>query len=248
MGDFKIAVAQVASVRGDIGRNAATHEAAMAAAATQGVSLLVFPELSLTGYELDLASDLAIVPTDERVEPLRALARRHAIDAIVGAPLQDGSGKPKLGAVVIRSDGGTDAYHKMYLGGTEASYFMPGAEPLLLTVDDYKVGVAVCADSSRTTHPEGYARSGAQIYAAGVFLTAEWYQTDVPRLAACAENHGMLTVMANQAASVGSYGSVGKSAVWTPKGSLLVQAAGTESVLLMATHTNGAWRGQVAAL
>ncbi|HLF11669.1 MAG TPA: carbon-nitrogen hydrolase family protein [Gammaproteobacteria bacterium] len=248
MVDFKIAAVQVASVRGDIDGNIATHAAAMTAAAGRGISLLVFPELSLTGYELDLAADLAITGTDRKLEPLRALARRHSMDIVVGAPLRDGAEKPKLGAIVIRSSGASEAYHKMHLGGDEPSYFVPGNEPLLLAVGGYKVGIAICADSSRATHPESYATSGAKIYAAGVFLTAEWYETDVPRLAKYAESYEMLTVMANHAASVGSYESVGKSAVWAPKGELLVQAVGTESALLIASSTNGTWQGEVVAL
>lgn len=248
MADFKIAAAQVASVRGAIERNIETHATAIGTAAAQRVSLLVFPELSLTGYEPDQAADLAIAPTDERLEPLRTLARRHRIDAVVGAPLREGSGKPKLGAVVIRRNGETEVYHKMHLGGGEPDFFEPGDEPLVLTVDGCTVGLAICADSSRTTHPEAYAGSGAQVYAAGVFLTAEWYRTDVPRLTAYAEVHRMLIVMANQAASVGSRASVGKSAIWSPEGRLLVRAAGTENVLLIAAHTDGVWRGDAVAL
>jgi predicted amidohydrolase len=57
MPDFKIAAAQVASVRGDIDRNIATHAAAMAAAQA-GISALAFPELSMTGYEPDLAAEI----------------------------------------------------------------------------------------------------------------------------------------------------------------------------------------------
>ena len=249
MAAFKIAAAQVASQRGDIVGNVATHVAAMAAAARYGVSLLVFPELSLTGYELDIAADLAITGTDNRLDPLFALAHRENIEAIVGAPVQEGTGKPKLGAFVIGSNGVRKTYHKMHLGGDEPSYFSPGAAgPLLLTVAGRKVGIAICADSSQPEHPEAYALSGAEIYAAGVFLTDAWYQTDVPRLATYARTHGMLTVMANHAASVGSYDSLGKSTVWTPDGEVLVQAAGTEDALLIASSSKGGWRGEVVAL
>ena len=249
MAAFKIAAAQVASKRGDIVGNVATHVVAMAAAARHGVSLLVFPELSLTGYELDIAADLAITETDNRLDPLLALAHRENIEAIVGAPVQEGTGKPKLGAFVIGSNGVRKTYHKMHLGGDEPTYFSPGAGgPLLLTVAGRKVGIAICADSSQPEHPEAYALSGAEIYAAGVFLTDAWYQTDVPRLATYARTHGMLTVMANHAASVGTYQSMGKSTIWTPDGEVLVQAAGTNDALLIASSSNGGWRGEVVAL
>jgi predicted amidohydrolase len=66
MSEFKIAAAQVASVRGDLAGNIQTHAAAVASAALRRISVLVFPELSLTGYEPDLAADLAITQEDER--------------------------------------------------------------------------------------------------------------------------------------------------------------------------------------
>jgi predicted amidohydrolase len=217
----------------------------MSTAAMHDVSLLVFPELSLTGYEPELAADLAITPMDRRLRPLLALARERRIEAVVGVPVRDGPGKPKLGALVIVST--IRAYYKMHLGGDEPVYFEAGDSPLLLNVGRYDVGLAICADSSRATHPETYARFGAKIYAAAVFLTGEWYQTDVPRLARYSKYHRLLTVMANHAASVGSYESVGKSAVWTPEGEILVQAAGTENVLLIAGDNDGVWRGEVIA-
>jgi hypothetical protein len=55
----------------------------------------------------------------------------------------------------------------------------------------------------------------------------------------------MLIVMANHAASVGTYTSVGKSAVWAPGGALLAEAAGAENALVVATSKNAVWHGEV---
>jgi predicted amidohydrolase len=76
MSQFKIAAAQIASVRGDLGGNIRLHAAAITAAAARGVSVLVFPELSLIGSEPDLAAELAISATDERLDPDGAIALR----------------------------------------------------------------------------------------------------------------------------------------------------------------------------
>jgi predicted amidohydrolase len=244
MPDFKIAAAQVASVRGDIDANVASHAAAMRAAARHGLVVLVFPELSLTGYEPDLAADLAITAEDERLAPLRALAREHRIEAVVGAPLRNGTAKPALGAIWIDAGGAVRTYRKMHLGSGERAYFEPGDTPLAVAVGGHTVGVAICADSSQPMHPQAYADLGADVYVAGVFLNAEWYATDMPRLAAYAERHRLLTLMANHANSVGTYTSVGKSAVWAPGGALLAQAAGTENALVIATSRDGTWSAQ----
>jgi predicted amidohydrolase len=246
--DFKIAAAQVASVRGDIDGNIATHAAAVAAAAQHEVSVLVFPELSLTGYEPDLAAELAMTAADGRLAPLLALARQHRMEVVVGAPLRNGTAKPALGAILIPASGPARTYRKMHLGTSEGPYFTPGDTPLTVAVSGHTIGIAICADTSRPAHPQAYADLGATIYAAGVCLNAEWYATDAPRLPGYAARHRMLTVMANHAASVGAYASVGKSAVWAPDGILLAQAEGAESALLIATSSNAAWRGEVIGI
>jgi predicted amidohydrolase len=245
MPEFKIAAAQVVSIRGDIGRNIATHAAAIAAAAEHEVSVLVFPELSLTGYEPDLAAELAITATDECLAPLAALAHRHRMAVVVGASLRNAGAKPGLGAILLAADGSARTYTKMHLGGGEPTYFVPGGAPLSFATRGQTIGIAICADSSKSSHPQGYADLGATVYAAGVFLNAEWYATDSPRLAAHASRFRMLVVMANHAASVGTYASVGRSAVWAPDGSLLAQAEGAENGLLIATNNTATWRGEV---
>jgi predicted amidohydrolase len=244
MSEFKIAAAQVASVRGDIAGNVRTHAAAITSAAEQGVTVLVFPELSLTGYEPDLAAGLAITVTDERLAPLAALARRHRMTVVVGAPLRIAAEKPALGAILFAADGSARTYAKMHLGGSEPSCFAPGTAPLSFSAHGETVGVAICADASRLSHPQAYADGGATVYAAGVFLNAEWYTTDAPRLAGYASRFRMLVVMANHAASVGTHVSVGKSAVWAPDGTLLAEAAGAESCLVTATRARERWRGE----
>src|SRR5687767_226665 len=168
MPDFKIAAAQVPSVRGDIEGNITTHATAIQAAAKHRVSVLVFPELSLTGYEPDVAADLAMTPEDRRLAPLLALARQHQMAAVVGAPLQNGSTKPHLGAILISADGNNSAYRKMHLGTSERTYFAPGDAPLAFAAGGQTVGIAICADASQPSHPQAYADLGANIYAAGV--------------------------------------------------------------------------------
>lgn len=248
MADFTIAAAQVPSIRGDLEANIETHAAAIEVAAGRGVAVLVFPEMSLTGYEPDLAAVMAMTPSDRRLAPLVALARGYEMEVVAGAPLQNGTARPALGAMVFTASGATRTYRKMHLGANEGTYFTAGSVPLLLAVSGQTLGIAICADTSHPTHPQTYVDLGAKIYAAGVFLNAEWYETDAPRFAAYAARHRILTVMANHGASSGTYTSVGKSAVWAPGGGLLAEAEGTESVLVLATRDDTAWRGAVVRI
>jgi predicted amidohydrolase len=242
--DFTIAAAQIGVVRGDIAGNLARHAAAMTAAAASGVSVAVFPELSVSGYEPDLAAALAFEPDDSRLRPLRDHAVACGLTAVVGAPVR-AAGKPFIGAFVLSASGAMSTYLKMHLGTTEGPFFVAGDAPLVVQSDGHSIGVAVCADTSRPSHPRTYVELGAGIYAAGVFFTAEWYPDDAPRFQRYAAQLGLLTVMANHGASTGTLTSAGKSAIWAPGGALLAQATGVEDTLVMATHTPAGWRGRL---
>jgi predicted amidohydrolase len=245
MAEFKIAAAQVASIRGDLAGNIQTHAAVVSSAAEQEVSVLVFPELSLVGYEPELAAELAITASDDRLAALAALARQHRMAVVVGAPLMIAGGKPALGAILLTAEGPPRTYAKMHLGGSEPTFFSSGSAPLTFSANGQTIGLAICADSSKPFHPQTYAERGCAVYAAGVFLNADWYRIDSPRLAGYASRLRMLVVMANHAASVGTYASVGRSAVWAPDGALLAEATGTESCLVVAGRTREGWRGEV---
>ena len=128
-------------------------------------------------------------------------------------PLRSGATKPYLGAIVFAADGTTrNLIRQNDLGGSERKFFVAGETPVTIAALGQRIGLAICADSSQPSHPQSYAESGAIIYAAGVFLNAEWYATDSPRLADYALRHRMLVVMANDADSIGTYKSVGKKA------------------------------------
>ncbi len=71
MSVFTLAAAQAVSIAGDLPANIARHLAFMRQAAERGVEFLLFPELSLTGYERSLAAGLAITPGDPVLAPLR---------------------------------------------------------------------------------------------------------------------------------------------------------------------------------
>ncbi len=141
------AAAQSISVAGDIRTNLACHQRFMQAAAEQGVQLLVFPELSLSGYERGLAADLAILPEDAVLQPLRDLARELGLTAVVGMPIRLSADAPVLiGALVLGADGSLGVYSKQHLHPGEEVAFAPGHGGSMLTMGEDHIALAVCAD------------------------------------------------------------------------------------------------------
>src|SRR5262249_17340748 len=87
-----LAAAQTIPRRGDVEANLERHLALVRLAAEQGARLVVFPELSLTGYELDLANELAFSERDARLTPLVDAASAYQVILIVGAPVRIDAG------------------------------------------------------------------------------------------------------------------------------------------------------------
>ena len=61
---MKVGIAQARPITADISRNIQQHKTLIAQAVSSGADILIFPELSLTGYEPTLAHTLAVDPDD----------------------------------------------------------------------------------------------------------------------------------------------------------------------------------------
>ncbi|QJI29628.1 carbon-nitrogen hydrolase family protein [Pseudomonas sp. ADAK18] len=240
-----LAAAQSISIAGDVPANITRHLAFMRVAAEQGVQLLVFPELSLTGYEPSLAAALAIDPEDAVLAPLRAMARELRITAVVGMPIRSAPGAEVLiGALVLAPDGSLAVYSKQHLHPGEDVAFAPGEGGAALEWGNDRIALAVCADFSHPSHPLQAAKYGANIYAAGVLISENGYGPDSTLLQGYAAEHEMVVLMANHGGSTGGWVSAGRSAIWASDGCLIASASGVGDVLVIARREGGYWSGQ----
>lgn len=240
------AAAQSISIAGDTRANLARHQRFMQAAAEQGVQLLVFPELSLTGYERGLAADLAVLPEDAVLQPLRDLAQALGLTTVVGMPIRLAADGPVLiGALVLGADGSLGVYSKQHLHPGEEVAFAPGHGGSMLAMGQDRIALAVCADFSHASHAAAAAGQGATLYAAGVLITEGGYVPDTTLLQGYARHHTMTVLMANHGGVTGGWESAGRSAIWGPDGSLLVAAPGTGEWLVIVRRDANGWAGQV---
>ncbi|KJZ40086.1 MULTISPECIES: carbon-nitrogen hydrolase family protein [Pseudomonas] len=246
MTPLTIAAAQSISVAGDLAANIVWHQRFMQVAAEQGVQLLVFPELSLTGYERGLAADLAVVPDAKELQPLRDFAREVGVTSVVGMPIRLSDDSPVLiGALVLGADGSLGVYSKQHLHPGEEVAFAPGNGGSMLNIGGDTVALAVCADFSHASHAAAAAQQGADLYAAGVLITESGYAPDSALLKGYAGTHSMTVLMANHGGATGGWESAGRSAIWAPDGSLIVAASSTGSVMVVARRDAGGWKGSV---
>jgi predicted amidohydrolase len=248
MTDLDICAAQYCSIAGDISANIDRHAQAMQSAGDQGVKFLLFPELSLTGYEPSLVGNLALTADAELLQPLRVLARQLAMTTVVGIPLrQDGAEEILIGALVFCADGSQITYTKQHLHPGEEVVFGPGRGGPLVTVGTEQIALSVCADFSHATHAQAAGQAGAGIYAASVLISDNGYEHDSGLLQGYAGQHAFGVLMANHSGPSGGWTCAGRSAFWSPDGKQVVSAAGTGDCLVIARRRQGIWQGEVVA-
>jgi predicted amidohydrolase len=122
-----IAAAQSTSIAGEIASNVVRHLRFGTIAADRGAQLLVFPELSLTGFEPGVARSNAVCAETPVLDSLRCLAGGAHMTVVVGAPMLNDSVELYIAALAIRPDGSTLIYTKEYLHPGEEHTFVPGS-------------------------------------------------------------------------------------------------------------------------
>ncbi|QZI73070.1 carbon-nitrogen hydrolase family protein [Pseudomonas protegens] len=244
-----LAAAQSVSIAGDLPANLARHQHLMGVAAQQGVQLLVFPELSLTGYEPQLAAELALPPDSPQLQPLRDLARELMLTTVVGMPIRLSVDGPVLiGALALGADGSLAVYSKQHLHPGEERAFAPGSGGAPLQLGDETLALAVCADVCHASHVQAAVDAGAGIYAAGVLISEGGYAVDSALLQGYARDHGILVLMANHGGPSGGWACAGRSAIWGAQGQLLGAVEGVGEALLIARCEGGQWRVEARAV
>lgn len=231
-----IAAAQSPSIAGDIEANLAIHLRFIEAAHAEGVELLLFPELSLCGYELPLLRDCQLTPDDARLAPLRNAATATGMRIIAGAPLADAIDTlPCIAAFSFLPDGTTTVFRKQYLHPGEELYARPGPMGAhCQQLNGQRYAQAICADATHYQHAADAATAGATLYLAGVLISKAGYNSDVAKFQRYASDFDMGVLMANHATPSGGYAVAGRSAWWPAGGALVVEVDGPGSALLIA--------------
>ncbi|WP_162795459.1 carbon-nitrogen hydrolase family protein, partial [Nonomuraea lactucae] len=213
---LSIAAAQPKCVSYDVAANAATHAETVRSA---GARVVVFPELSLTGYEPDAP---AITAEDPRLTPIVEACAETGSVALVGAPVEG----PHIAIVAVDGTGATVAYRKVWLGTEEAVRFAPGSGPAVLDVDGWRLGLAVCKDTGVPRHARDTAALGMDAYVAGTVKHAAEGALQDERARRVAADHRVWVVVASFAGSTGGGfdRAAGRSGVWAPGGTVIVQA------------------------
>ncbi|MEI8033070.1 MAG: nitrilase-related carbon-nitrogen hydrolase [Chlorobiaceae bacterium] len=163
----KLRIAQTDCTLANFDENLLRHCTLAEEAIREGADAIVFPELSLTGYNVqDAAQDIAMHIRDPRLDPLRELSRNITI-ICGGIELSDDYGV--YNSAFMFEEGKSESIHrKIYLPTygmfEELRYFSAGQKVQAVTSKRLgRIGVAICEDFWHVSVPFLLAHQGAKL-------------------------------------------------------------------------------------
>lgn len=240
---MKIATVQFTCSPADVSANVQLMAALADEARGQGAELVVFPELAVTGYELEAVltrRDLWVRADDPRLDAIRASGVASVVNCVVGS---DG-GRPAIETLVFGPDGELiTTYRKQHLFEHEQDVFVAGQHDGRFEFGGLRFALATCFDNHFPELVSRGAADGCQVH-----LASSLYGTGggVEELAAVypgiAKDFDLYVVVANHVGPAGAWTGCGRSGLWAPGGALLAQAdADTSMVVTADIGQSAAW-------
>lgn len=234
----KIGIAQIGPRLGDVAANLALHEAALERARGDGLDLLIFPELSLTGYHLrDMVADVALAADAPELARLEEWSR--SVSFVAGLVEESGDFRFFNSAVYFGGGEIRHVHRKVYLPTygmfDEQRYFARGSAVRAFDTEWGRFSALVCEDLWHPSTAYIAALDGAVVFVCpsasplrGVADRGErdgnarfWEALN----RTYAETYGVFVVYANRVGFEDGVGFWGGSEIIDPFGRCLVKAA-----------------------
>lgn len=235
---MKVSVAQVRPIKGDIQRNMETHLMWIDRAVSKGAGLIVFPELSITGYEPTLASSLATTAEDKRFDLFQQISDACGIIIGIGVPLNQSIGI-SISMLLFSPKQSRQVYSKIYLHPDEQPYFVSHEGIRTLELGGKRFAFSICYELSVPEHEDFVRQHGADFYVSSVAKSVNGVDTALIRLSEIAQRNSMPVLMANCIGHCDDFDCGGKSSIIDNSGKILEQLdANTEGILIYDYNTN----------
>jgi predicted amidohydrolase len=229
---MKICAAQTRPIRGDISANITIHEMLIHKAVARGAELIIFPELSLTGYEPTLAKELTVEKTDVRFDTFQTISNDSGITIGVGAPMKSERGV-SISMLLFQPHEARSVYSKSYLHADEEPFFVPGHSSPHLRVQSTNVALAICYEISVAEHLTAALKLKPAIYFASVAKFVNGINKALERLSTIARDSSLPVLMSNCIGFSDGQQCGGHTSAWNSRGSIVGQLNDSDEGLLV---------------
>ena len=217
---MRVCIAQTQSIKGEVQPNIQNHLRIIQKAISFKADLVIFPELSITGYEPELADKLSTHLGDAVFNPFQELADKNEITIGVGMPLKTVAGIT-ISMVIFQPNAERTAYAKQLLHADELPYFVCGTSQTLLDIKGKKIALGICYETLQRQHFLQAIELGADIYIASVAKPQGGIEKAYSHFPKMAKEFNTPILLANAIGHCDNFLAVGKSAVWNKQGDLL---------------------------
>lgn len=230
---MRLALWQGRSPASDLDTACAQAEAALAAAAAMGATVLVLPEVWLPGYNQPDIPAHALAMDSAPMRRLALAARTHRTALVVGYAERDGN-RIHNSAACFGPDGALLCnYRKVQLyGPRERAFYTPGEALPTFRLGTETAAILICYDVEFAPHIKSLTERGATVILVPTANMAPFThvpRATVPAMAAC---HGVTIAYANYCGTEGDLTYVGLSTIAGPHGEILAQAGETPALLI----------------
>lgn len=171
MTDPRVAVCEFEPAVGEPSTNEETM-ADLAAACPPATEVAVFPELCLTGYDLDAARERAVEIPGPATRRLADLAAESGVDLVVGAP-ERADGQLYNSLCYVSADGVEATYRKRRPWGDESDVFATGSEATTVETPLGRAGFLLCYDLNFPELAADYSAADCDL----LLVSAAWRQS-----------------------------------------------------------------------
>lgn len=229
---MKIALIQLKAEKGNVSHNIANHISWIERVALHNPNLIVFPELSITGYEPTLAKNLALKETDERFSVFQKLSDKMNCTIAVGIPLKTALGV-QIAMLILQPKKPRASYSKQWLHADEVPYFIPGISQTIFSINDSRVAPAICYESLNPSHFINCLSLDTDIYLASVSKHDKGISNAYKYYSKLAANNSLPVLVVNSIGYCDNFMSAGQSAVWDSNGNLVENLSCDEEEFLI---------------
>ncbi len=229
---MKICVAQTRPVKGDIPSNIDNHKKLIDLAILNGADTIIFPELSITGYEPELAKQLATNQDDSRFSQFQQISDTSQVTIGVGVPTKSDT-DTCISTVLFHPHRARQTYSKKYLHADEEEFFCSGKSSINLIESKSNIALAICYELSVPAHAEDAFKNGAEIYIVSAAKSVDGVDRAIERLSQIATEYSITVLMSNCIGQSGGMECGGKTSVWNNKGILTGQLNDTNEGILI---------------
>ncbi|MHA1595637.1 MAG: carbon-nitrogen hydrolase family protein [Candidatus Baldrarchaeia archaeon] len=238
---FKVALAQMNSICGDVEKNLAKMEELVVRASKEGAKMVVFPEMCLSGYMVMDGKDFQTIfrcaetVDGPSVKRMKKLSEDHGIYIVFGMPLESNTVRGVIfnSAILVMPSGEVGVYRKTHLptgnlGGTtyyEGLYCQAGDSFPVFDTELGRIGLEICYDFAFPEVTRILAIKGADIViniSAGPESSKPFFDAILP---VRAMENGIFLIYVNVAGEQRGYRFFGHSRIFDPLGRVVLECA-----------------------